>query len=195
VITPCSLLRRMAQLFALILFLQTSFVPAGFTDEVTYQWTDADGVIHFTDDPGNIPEGFRDTARQILHPDEPSMPKSPPSTAPESESPPGAQPQPPRVSRPEDVDANGHNREWWQERVQDWQSRKAEAEAKLADAQERLGRARYLDSTPAQSKRVQEITDEISKYENAIREADHMLTDGLSDEAREANAPPGWLRE
>jgi Domain of unknown function (DUF4124) len=190
--TPCSPFHRVPPLIGLALILLVALVPAAFSDDVTYQWTDADGVIHFTDDPGQIPETFRDSAQQILHLDEPQ--KSP-SKAPEAQSQPETQPERPRVPRPEAVDSNGHNRDWWQQRVKEWQSMKADAQAKLADAQERLGRARYLDSTPAQSKKVQEISAEISKYEKEVREADHMLTDGLSDEAREANAPPGWLRE
>jgi len=167
-------------------------VPAAFAADVTYQWTDADGVIHFTDDAGKIPENFRDSAQEIRHPDEP---KKKPSPAPESESQPEIQPEHRRMIPSEAVDDNGHNREWWQDRVQEWQSIKADAQAKLADAQEQLGRARYLDSTPAQSKKVQEISAEISKYEKKIQEADSMLTDGLADEARQANAPPGWLGE
>jgi Domain of unknown function (DUF4124) len=191
--TPCSPFHRVPQVFGLALFLLVALVPAAFSDEVTYQWTDADGLIHFTDDPGKIPESFRDSAQEIRHPDEPK--KKPPSTAPESQSPPETQPKRPRVSPSEAVDSNGHNREWWQERVQEWQSIKADAQAKLADAQDRLGHARYLDSTPAQTQKIQEISAEISKYEKKIQEADDMLTDGLADEARKAHAPPGWLRE
>jgi hypothetical protein len=179
----------MPQVFGLALFLLVALVPDAIGAGVTYQWTDADGVVHFADDPGKIPENFRDTAKEIHHPDEP---KSPPLPHPESESPPETKP---RVSPSEPLDALGHNREWWQGRVQIWQTRKADAQAKLADAQDRLGRERFLKSTPDTSQRIQEISDEITEYEEQIREAEKMLTVDLPEEARKAHAPPGWLRE
>jgi hypothetical protein len=38
--------------------------------------------------------------------------------------------------------------------------------------------------------RIQEISAEVSMYEAQILEAENMLTDGLPDEARRAQAPP-----
>jgi hypothetical protein len=174
--------------------------PAALAGAV-YQWTDADGGRHFTDDPSTIPKKFRDTVQQLSPPDEPSEPKGPPSAEAEGESRPESPPEPasepgrPQVSAPEAVDARGHNREWWWQRVQEWQTKKADAQTKLADAQERLGRERFLNATTGNMERIQEISAEVSTYEAQIREAENMLTDGLPDEARKAQAPPGWLRE
>lgn len=196
--TQRSPFHQVPQVFGLTLFLLVALVPDAMAAGVVFQWTDADGGIHFTDDPGKIPKDFRDTAQEIRRPDEP---KDPPSANPESESQPETQKKPasksarPSISPSEAVDSHGHNREWWQQRIQNWQAKKADAQAKLADAQDRLGRERFLGSTPGQTKRIQEISDEISTYEEQIRKADNMLTVGLPDEAREAHAPPGWLRE
>lgn len=47
--------------FALLVFLS---VPSG-TEAVLYQWRDASGAIHFTNDPGNIPEPYRKSAQEF----------------------------------------------------------------------------------------------------------------------------------
>jgi hypothetical protein len=171
--------------------------PAGAAG--VYQWTDADGASHFTDDPSTIPQRFRGTVRQLRPPDAPSEPKNRPSEDPEFEPPaesqlePVAEPDGPPPAPSEPVDARGNTREWWRERIQEWQKKKADAQAKLADAQTRLARERFLNTGGYDRER--EISEEISRYEKQVREAETMLTEGLADEARKAQAPPGWLRE
>jgi len=198
--------------FALGLLL--AFAPCAVAGAV-YQWTDADGAIHFTDDPGRIPAKFRDTAEQLSPPDKPSEPTGQPSkeierelppdsrTGPESEVEPAPAPkpkptieaEPTSVAPSEAVDARGHNEEWWRARIKEWRDRKADAEARLADAEERLGHERFLNQGTAQMKNIQDITAEVEAYEKQVREADNMLMDVLPDEARRAQAPPGWLRD
>lgn len=154
---------------------------------VFYQWSDDDGVVHLTDDPAKIPKDFRDEAQEIRLPDEPSRPEPPPARTPES---------PAETGKPAgDVDLQGHDRPWWERRMQEWRNRKAEAEGKLVDARARLRRERFLDSNVGSYQRQQEILDEISAYEKQISEADRMLTNELPEDARRAGAPPGWLRE
>ena len=46
-----------------------------------YQWTDADGTIHYTADPNSIPPAYRDAARQLSHP---QARPAPPGSAPEA---------------------------------------------------------------------------------------------------------------
>jgi hypothetical protein len=190
----------------LTLILAFAFASDVFAAGGIYQWTDVDGVVHFTDDPGKVPKVYRDTVQEIRPPEKPDQPKGAPPAAgsePESEreapSNPGPAPKAEPEGRPaapsESVDQRGHDRDWWQQRVQEWQTRKAQAQEKLTDAQERLGRERFLNPTTGNMKRIQEISDEIARYEEQIREAEHMLTDQLPDEARKAGAPPGWLRE
>lgn len=73
--------------------------------------------------------------------------------------------------------------------MQEWQNTKTDAQTKLADAQERLGQERFLNATTGTMQRIQEISAEVSMYEAQILEAENMLTDGLPDEARRAQAP------
>ena len=192
--------RLVSKVPGLALVLVFALAPCSLAGAV-YQWTDADGGIHFTDDPSKIPKKFRDTVQQLSPPDAPSEPKGPPSVETEPEPrpakppEPASEPEPSQVTPSEAVDARGHDREWWRQRVQEWLTKKADAQAKLADAQERLGRERFLNATTGNMQRIQEISAEVSTYEEQIREAENMLTDGLPDEARKAQAPPGWLRE
>jgi clan AA aspartic protease (TIGR02281 family) len=57
-------MRRIAG--ASILLLLTIFVAPAAAD--LYQWTDADGVRHYTSDPESIPEAYRAGARDIGSP-------------------------------------------------------------------------------------------------------------------------------
>lgn len=179
---------------AIAFALASSAVAGG-----VYQWTDSNGAVHFTDDPGKIPKKYHDTVQEVVRPpDEESEA--------DGASPPEGQPTKPRSGQAPDserrqytpseaVDAHGHNEAWWKQRAKEWQDTKADAEAKLADAQERLGRERFLNATTGNMKRIQEISTEVSTYEGQIREAEKMLTEVLPDEARRAQAPPGWLRD
>jgi hypothetical protein len=197
--------RIVSNVAGLSLGLVLAVAPGALAGAV-YQWTDADGGIHFTDDPSTIPKKFRDTVQQLRPPGEPKEPAGPPSAEPEGGLPavsqpeatskrePASEPVPSQAPPSEALDARGHNRDWWRQRVQEWESKKAEAEARLADAQERLGRERFLNATTGNMQRIQEISAEVSMYEEQIKEAENMLTDGLPDEARRAQAPPGWLR-
>jgi hypothetical protein len=164
-----------------------------------YQWTDADGAIHFTDDPGKIPKKYHHTVKEVQPPDEPGeengSTSAAPATPPRPTSPPKRASEPSQSAPSEAVDARGHNEAWWRQRVQEWQDKKTDAQAKLADAQERLGRERFLNATTGNMKRVQDISAEVAMYEEQIREAERMLTEELPDEARRAQAPPGWLRD
>lgn len=171
-----------------------------------YQWTDGKGVVHFTDDPGKIPKKFHHTVLELRPPEKENGPKTAPSENEEegdqSES--ASRPESPSQSESsvksppvpsEAVDGQGHTREWWRERVQEWEKRRTDAQANLADAQARLGHERFLNATTGNMERIQDISAEVSKYEAEVREAEDMLTDGLPDEARKAQAPPGWLRD
>ena len=90
------------------------------------------------------------------------------------------------------VDSDGHDQQWWRERVQMWQNKKAEANNKLTQAQEELAN-NQLSTFQAIQKRI-ELNEEIQQYQNDLREAEEMLSVTLPDEARKAGAPPGWLR-
>lgn len=148
---------------------------------VYYEWTDDAGVIHLTDDVSKIPSKYRGRVQEVTVPDTQPSPENQPSDTP--------QPSSPSSTRTEDVDLKGHNKQWWQQRLQEWRGRKATAEQNLAKARDRYNRL-YSSHEP-----LGDVRQEIEQYETDIRGADRMIDDVIPDEARKAGAPPGWLRD
>ena len=62
--SSCRVTRRFA--CALSLLATVVLAPPAMAD--LYQWTDGDGVLHYTSDPATIPEAYRETARDIGSP-------------------------------------------------------------------------------------------------------------------------------
>ncbi|HZR46085.1 MAG TPA: DUF4124 domain-containing protein [Candidatus Manganitrophaceae bacterium] len=149
-----------------------------------YQWEDERGTVHLTDNPQTIPEKYRERAKEIILPKEK-----------EGSAPPGG----PEESAPfipsEKVDNQGHNREWWQGLMKEWREKKVKAEEKLADANGRLGRLQMVYPSLAQQREETAVREEIRQRQEELREAERMLDEQLPEEARKAEAPPGWLRE
>jgi len=73
-----------------------------------WQWTDADGVVNYTNDPGTIPPAFRSRAREVGSP-QPREPAASPPTAAEPAAPAGAAVLPREAGAPirVPVDLNG----------------------------------------------------------------------------------------
>ncbi|MBU5637231.1 DUF4124 domain-containing protein [Geomonas sp. Red69] len=69
-----------------------------------YQWTDAEGVVHFTDNRTNIPKQYRDKAHRVDVSD-----SAPAVVSPGTES--VSRPAPPPMTAP-----GGHDESWWRER-------------------------------------------------------------------------------
>lgn len=148
---------------------------------VYYEWTDDAGVVHLTDDPAKIPARYREHVREVALPDTQGSREDQTSSTP--------QPPSPSLAPTEDADFQGHNRQWWQQRLQDWRGRKANSEQNLAEVRDRFNRLYFNNAF------LGDVRQEIERYEKEIREADRMLNDIIPEEARKAGAPPGWLRE
>jgi len=68
-----------------------------------YEWTDADGVVHFTDNHGSIPAGYRKKARKVENTEEPAV-----------AFPASGMPQPvPQTVGPSQSSTGGHDEGWW----------------------------------------------------------------------------------
>ncbi len=148
---------------------------------VTYVWEDDLGVIYLAEDAATIPKRYRERVREITLSDTPSPHEDQTSAAPQPRSQTG--------TRTEDVDLQGHNRQWWRETVQEWRERKTAAEYDLERAQERFRRL-WNDNSPLGDAREQ-----VQRYEEDVREATRVLNEVLPEQARKAGAPPGWLRD
>jgi hypothetical protein len=77
--------------------------------EKIYRWVDEHGVVGFTDNPSRLPEKYQGSVESYG----------------EAETQPGERatilggPDETESNFPEDLDFNGHNREWWENRVRD----------------------------------------------------------------------------
>ena len=94
-----------------------------------------------------------------------------------------------------DVDDQGHDREWWQKRVQEWERKKVGAQQQLARAQEEIKAIPLIPPTPERTQKREALRLEIQTSQAQIEEAEQMLNEKLPEEARKAGTPPGWLRE
>jgi hypothetical protein len=140
-------------------------------------------------------------------PSAPATTTPPPSRTPPSRTPPSS---PRDEARPpsEPVDNNGHTEAWWKKKVVDWTKKKEDAEQRYQKAQEDWNKYNGLLSTlPATPGgglsqydliRFQDLRGasriDMDKAEADLNEANSALNSALPEEARKANAPPGWLR-
>jgi hypothetical protein len=175
-------------------------------DAAMFQWTTPDGVIGITDDPGRIPEAYRSTAKpyqtpkgdgatlQRFSPDASSPATAPPPTAP-TDAPPGWTP-PTDAPPAGPVDQNGHDQAWWQEQVRSLKGERAGVQQERERVEQRLNKVFYFGrDTPQEQQEQAVLRKELETMDQDLARIDQRLTGGLPDEARQAGAPPGWLRE
>jgi hypothetical protein len=170
----------------LLFFLVLLQVAAPFANAAFYRWTDANGVVHFTDDPEKIPKKYQKRARELKLSEEP---------APAEAVAPGLQ-APPQLSKPQSPGPGGHTEQWWRERfaalrgeLKALQGGLQEKQAKLAEL--RRKRAIYVRIKDREA--VNAMQAEVSADEARISE---LLTQigTLEQEAAKAEVPAEWLR-
>jgi len=116
---------------------------------------------------------------------------------------PGANAPEPKVAEP--VDLNGHSKAWWQKRVKEWTDKRKEALERQKKADEEWNNYDGILSTMKPGtytdfdiKRYEDwrgaARTESDKAESDVSAADKMLNVTIPEEARKADAPPGWLR-
>jgi hypothetical protein len=184
----------------------------------TYRWTDAKGVMHFTDNPDAVPpehrQGGSPGAAPVPRGDRPSFGMvvgKPPAAQKQdakagteskaasdadgadagkaSESPYEKAAKTPGV----ELDNFGRDETYWRGRRQFWEKR-------LEDAQRLHDEARrefYLANQRFDSreyKQMKALRERMRMLEEEIAKAQGMLHGGLEREARKSGAPPGWAR-
>jgi len=165
--------------FVLLLQLFPASVHAAF-----YQWGDAEGVTHFTDNPDNIPARYRARAKKLQLPEE-----SAPSRA--------AQPEPPASPDAADPAApsfGGQTEQWWRERfsvlrreLKTLQDGISEKQEKLAD----LRRRRVVYSRAQDREALNSLQAEVSVDEVRIAELQSQIAE-LDRQAVRASVPLEW---
>ena len=170
-------------LLVLLLLLQ---VAAPLAQAAFYQWTDAKGVVHFTDDPDKIPPKYQKKARVLEIPDQPAP--APKETPPLQAS--------PQVSPPEEATPEGHGESWWRKRFALLREELQALESGLSQKQTQLvqlrrKRAIYVRARDREA--VNAMQAEIAADEVRIAELLNQLA-ALELEATREGVPAEWRR-
>ena len=174
-----------------------------FGQEV-YRWTDEKGVVHFTDDPTQVPEKYRGQVEQKTPSKEPPPPQptlSPPveppkRMAPVRETSPGG----PEASQ---KDMLGRGEEWWRATAKDWNQKFVTSRANYENTykewkakEQELEESKFKpDSLKRKLKSESKDLEEKAKdWERQMNEAKNMIENVLPNQARDYRANPEWLK-
>jgi hypothetical protein len=173
-------MRRSAVLAVCILLFSVSAVWAQF-----YRYVDEDGKEVFTNDLKQVPQKYRGSAT-VVQPDagRVSVGNEPAATRKST------------VTAREHKDANGHGEEYWRKKA-------ANLRLKLRDQQDEYDVVvRQLDDQDQNPKKLTRTKKKKSslekkklKLEKDIAKTRRMLEVDLAEDARKADAYPGWIRE
>jgi len=155
-----------------------------------YTWTDKDGVVHVTDNLGNVPAEYRSKAQKI------DQGTSTGNVEVQSQS-----PVPPAAP----VQGGGNDaalKAQWQSRMVDAKRRLQYAQNKYEQMYRRKSDLQAQWGSAGAALPPQSVLDEMNQLDvdmaNAKAEIDKakdQINNVIPDEARRAGIPPGWLRE
>jgi len=179
-----------ASSLVLLVLLQLTALPvyAAF-----YQWTDDQGVVHFTDDRDKIPKQYRNRAK------EPRIPKGT-APAPARAPAPAPAPQPAPELSPQVLEQlarpGGHDESWWRGRFAALRRELKGLEDGLLQKQEKLielRRERRIYSRTRDREAVNAMDAEITGDEVRIAQLRRQLEE-LELDAAKAGVPAEWRR-
>ncbi len=169
-----------AMVFSLLLLS----APPAFAE--LYRWVDRDGQEFFTNERAKVPQEYQSTATVVKTDDnrvsvggKPAQPASPP------------------VAVREHRDKNGHNEAWWHRRAENLrlELRKLEDDRELLLKKEQDEEKKAAGTYKKKKKTSAARDRKITQLEKKIAHAKRRLEADLPEEARKADAYPGWLRE
>jgi hypothetical protein len=174
--------RKYFVLAVCILMFAATAVHAEF-----YRWVDRDGKEFFSNDPKKVPQEYRDSMTKI-EPDESRVSVAgKPAGAGKAAAPSG-----------EHRDKHGRGEEYWRKRA-------ANLRLKLRDQQddyslvmkqlEDQGRSPAMETDSKKKKMRGNLEKKKTKIEKDMARLKRVLEVDLPEEARRADAYPGWLRE
>jgi hypothetical protein len=151
-----------------------------------YRWVDRDGQEFFTNERTKVPEEYRGTATAVKTDDnrvsvgeKPAVPRSA------------------SVEVREHRDKNGKGEAWWHRRAENQrlELRKLEDERDLLLKKEQDQEKKTTRSSKKKKKSSTAHDRKKTQLETKIAQAKRRLEVDLPEEARRADAYPGWLRE
>jgi hypothetical protein len=166
----------------LMILLISSDVHAEF-----YKWVDRDGREFITNEKAKIPAEYRDAARPVeVRDDRVSVGKGPVA---EKSKP---------AAVPEHKDKYGRGELYWHKRAENLrrQIREQEDERAILVKQEKDDESKPKKRTSSSTKKARSARDQkMAKIEKKIAKLKRELDVDLPEEARRADAYPGWIRE
>lgn len=150
-----------------------------------YQWTDAAGVLHMTDDADKVPAQYRDKAARIETPD---APRPTPAPSPQAA---------PRRTPPQKAfEPGGQSERWWRERfgalraeLETLQDTRRQKEQQLVELQ----RKRTIFQGARDRAAVNAMKGQVAAEEKRIAEVLNKIA-ALELAAARAGVPAEWLR-
>ncbi len=175
----------MQRLFLLVIFAVA--VTAVQARAEFYQWTDREGRQFYTNEKEKIPAEYRQAARPVEMRDDRVSTAQQPTGRPSSV-----------VKTQEHKDKHGRGEEYWHKRAENLrrQIRELQDEHDLIVKQERDDETVPKKQSAKSRKKTQASRDKKkAKIEKKITRLQHQLDVELPEEARRADAYPGWVRE
>jgi len=159
--------------------------PAG--EATTYEWTDDAGVVHFTDDKGNIPQKYLKKVKELNTGSDENV-QSPAAPAPQST--------PPEASSPARgaMLYGGYGERYWRSKFASLRGEIKTLEDSLPamkDDLNKLSRKRVVYGRASDRVAREKAAQEIVKIEDRIKVLQEELKT-LDSEASQADVPPEW---
>ena len=178
-------MRRCAVLTVCLLFLSASFARAEF-----YRWVDREGKEFFTNDREQVPQEYRNNAVAVK-PDERRVSVGEKSVSTRM----------PSATLKDHKDKYGKGEEHWRKRAAKLRKELAALQDKydlfLKQEREDENKPKRLTVKNSSNKKISRSSREKKKetLEKDVAQKKHELEVELPEEARKADAYPGWLRE
>jgi DNA repair exonuclease SbcCD ATPase subunit len=177
---------------SLLCCLMVWLVSAPLADAAFYQWTDANGVQHFTDNRDNIPAKYKKKATKVDLQQEPAAVKVGEPGTPEPAQKPTATPAP----QPQAQAPGGHEEKWWRDRLATLKDQLSAAQKKISEKQATLAelkRKRVLYHRAQDRVAINELEAGLAADQAQLDEVQKQM-DALQNEAAKAYVPSDWLR-
>ncbi len=172
-------MRRNAVLAACVLVLVATPVWADF-----YRWVDRDGKEFFTNDMKQVPQEYRSTVT-VVKPDESRVVTESRPSAPGDR----------RAGAPH-KDKYGRGEEYWSKRAANIRLKLRDQQDELALVRNRIDEQEKKPKKPnSKNKTLASLEKKKTKLEKDIAKTRRRLEVDLPEEARKADAYPGWIRE
>ncbi len=172
-------MQRYLVLAVCVLLISATQVWAEF-----YRWVDKDGKEFFTNEPSKIPQEYRNSATK-MKPDESRVSIGNQQSAKGKA----------RVTASEHRDKNGKGESYWRKRAGDLRSKLRDEETRRDLVVKQINDQDQKPFSTKNKKTLASLEKKKAKLDTDIARTRKALEVDLPEEARKADAYPGWIRE